>query len=113
MELIAKKFEGEMEKEKGEIQKSWDDKEKLVHDEDEAKLMKLHKEKVLKEEEILQWKDHHNAIYESMTAGYKTVSEEETCINEGFRREDPTIPTRNQIKEMSAKIVEKMSKRED
>lgn len=75
------------------------------------------KQKQKDEERTHKWKDYHHAIVKELSFRYQTkgngVNENKETTVEGFVIEDPSVLSRFQIKTMSAKIVEEMSKRDD
>lgn len=82
----------------------------------EKELFKKLKQKQKDDQKVHKWKDYHNAIVKELTSGYQAKggdNDEDKGIVEGLVVEDPSVLSRSQIKAMSAKIVDEMSKRDD
>lgn len=84
---------------------------------EEKEIIKKLRQKQKDDENVHKWKDYHHAIVKELNSGYQAKGEDENddseAIVEGLVLEDPSVLSRLQIKAISAKIVDEMSKRED
>lgn len=91
-------------------------KDPKLTDSDKETFKKL-RQKQKDEQKVHKWKDYHNAVVKELTSGYQIkrddADSEKGAIVEGLVIEDPSVLSRSQIKAMSAKIVDEMSKRDD
>lgn len=117
IDSIVKTYQTEKNKETTEDTKILDTKLKDPKlNEEEKEIIKKLRQKQKDEGRVHKWKDYHHAIVKQLNSGYQAkedVDQDKGAIVEGLVMEDPCVLSRQQIKSMSAKIVDEMSKRDD
>ncbi|XP_063709078.1 cytadherence high molecular weight protein 2 [Culicoides brevitarsis] len=116
IDTIVKIYQTELNKENAEDTKILEAKlrDPKLTEKDKETIKKL-RQKQKDDQKTPKWKDYHHAIVKELNSGYQAKGGDIDSVKGevGLVIEDPSVLTRSQIKAMSAKIVDEMSKRDD